>query len=131
MSTLIEVLDDLDTQMYDNFSFYAETLISTWEMFQGNDGQMLIVHHHIVPAVHDHVQHAKRRWPYNDNPDGYMAEILDSYDPDVIQRAFSDTLTDTYNQIYDPWLESMELQHEHDDLTGGLPPHSTSLGSWT
>lgn len=125
-----EAAADLDEQMLRNFQEYATILGETWTTFAGNHGQIVIIQSHILPAVTEHVNRAHKRWPYNENPEHYLARVQSCYNLDVIDRAFSDTLNQSYGDIYDLWLESMDLQHEHEYVVGiigdSFEPHSTS-----
>lgn len=130
MSALSEILDDLDTQMLHGFDDYRSQVRGTWHGFAGNEGQLIIVHQHIIPVCQDHINYAKEEWPINTGPDELVDEILNSYDPDVIERAFSDTLYGMYDEIASIHMESMDFQMEHNYVLGREVAHSTNP-PWT
>lgn len=128
-------LDYYDENMLADFEAYASILESTWEAFDGNEGQNAIVEKYILEAVQSHIANAKERWPYGATPDDYVNDIYSCFDDDVIDRAFSDTIDDTYDQISDYYEDACDLEEDHDDLideNGGSTygPHSTA-SSWT
>lgn len=124
------VLDALDTQMLLNYRAFRDAILTTWETFSGNDGQMTIVQNHILPMSRDYVQQAKEEWPWSGDADEYLENLMSCYDSDVMERAFSGTIYDLYDTIYGYWVESDELQQTHDDILGDSRVHSTNP-PWT
>lgn len=124
--TLSEMLDPLDEQMQKNYYMFKDIIISTWETFSGNEGQMTIVENHIMPMSKDFVKQAKDEWPWSGDADEYIENVFASYDTSVIERAFSGTIYSIYDEIVVLWMESDELQQYHDDLLGHSAVHSTN-----
>lgn len=129
---LNRILDGLDLEMLESFNAYAQTLRDTWEGFSGNEGQSSIIENHIWPAVQEHISQAKDGWPRSAGPDDYYGAVSGCYDPEVIERAFGDTINGSYEEISEFQAESEDLQLEHDHVAsimsnGGPPPdpHST------
>lgn len=132
---IIEVLDDLDGQMLEDFNSYSSELLGAWNQTRerGNNGQRAIIDDHIMPIISEHIRFAKKGWPRAANPDDYREVVMAAFYPDVMGRAFSDTIDESYANMYDYWMEAMDLQDEHDNVAATIgaapPPHSTEA-SW-
>lgn len=128
MATINEQLDDLDQQMFNNFMAYAQAIMDSWESFSGNPGQMTIIREHILPAAQEHISNAANYWPRGASPDEYGPTIYGCYQPDVIERAFSDTIESVVGQLSEWHQEADDFQIEHERLAaiiGGVhEPHS-------
>ena len=121
-----EVLDGYDSAMLANFNVYRSIILTTWDGFVGNPGQMSIVKNHIMPVSVRHVQDAKDEWPWSDDPDGYMEQLYSGYDSDVLARAFGETINNLYDSISELWVEADDWQQRHDEVLGYSAVHSTN-----
>lgn len=124
---LNEILDDLDSDMLGDYEGYSAEAIDGWGSFAGNNGQMVILEKHILPAVAQHIKDAEPNWPFSANPDDYVEAIYNCFDPGVIAQAFSDTINDIYGTLLDYWLSACDTQSEHSFIAGpeNAGPHST------
>lgn len=120
------ILDPMDQQMLDNYNEYRALILHTWSQFGGNEGQMTIVRFHIMPYSQEHVAQARDQWPYSGDSEEYLDGVYNCYDSEVIERAFSDVLNDLYGNISALWMETDEIQREHDDILGHSAVHSTN-----
>lgn len=124
-------LDDLDNSMFSNFEDYEQTLRDTWESFSGNNGQSVIVSDYIMEAVTWHISMAREFWPYGATPADYKDLMYEIFDTEVMQRAFSQTIEQSHDEVYHAWSESMDLQRQHETLLSTIgdsaAPHSTEL----
>lgn len=123
-----EELTVLDTQMYMNFMAYAQTIMDSWRSFQGNHGQKTIMVQHLLPAAYEHIGEAAYYWPRGASASEYPEKIYGSYQTDVVERAFSDTIESIVGELEELQSEAEEWQDEHDALVAILgdswEPHS-------
>ena len=121
-----EILNAFDEELVRQFDEYQFTIRNTWESFAGNEGQMTIVYNHILPHADEHIERAKDLWPWSSDPDEYLDGVMSCYDSDVMQRAFSGTVFEIYDEIGAIWQYADHLQQEHDDVLGHSAVHSTN-----
>jgi len=121
---LSQILDDLDWEMVFCWEAYKGTLIGEWEMFAGNEGQITIVQNHILPATYDHLKEANEEWPWSGDADSWLQTFWESYDQEVLERAFSGTAYEIYDTIGALWQEADGFQQEHDHVLGHSAVHS-------
>ena len=121
------ILDDLDQSMLDNWYSYSEVCVGAWERFSGNNGQMVIVEKHILPTAQKHVENAREDWPKGPGPNDYYDAVYSSFEADVIDRAFSETLEQIMGEIEGYHLDADFSQDEHAVIAGpeNAGPHST------
>lgn len=127
---LSAILDPMDQQMLDNYGMYKHTILSTWEHFAGNEGQMTIVQNHILPYSQEHVEQAREEWPYSGDADEYLDNVLNCFDSEVMLQAFSETIYSLYDFLVNLWMETDDIQREHDGVLGHSAVHSTNP-PWT
>lgn len=121
------ILDGLDEDMLDNYNAYAYEAVEPWLSFSGNNGQLVIVKKYIIPAAEQHAKKARPNWPESDNPDNYIEDLMNCYDPEVMDRAFSDMIQSIAGGLFEYWTYASGVQWEHASLVPGenQGPHST------
>lgn len=123
-----DMLSDLDNQMFNNFVEYSETIMNSWAQFRGNEGQMALIRQHVLPAATEHIGLAAMYWPRGAQPSGYAEALYNCYEPDVIHRAFSNTISDVMDELIELNAESETDQVEHERLCAIIgavwEPHS-------
>ena len=128
--TMNEILNAYDEELVRQFEEYQYAIRSTWENFQGNEGQMVIVQNSILPHADEHIEQARDMWPWSTDADEYLAGVFSCYDSDVMDRAFSGTIFELYDHIAAIWQMADHLQQEHDNILGHSAVHSTNP-PWT
>lgn len=130
---LIEILDQLDGEMYELFLAYATEATAAWEELVGggNSGQSVIVERNVLPTVYEHLALVRERWPRGAGAEEYLEVVSNCYDPEVMERAFGDTIMETYQNMQEYQYEAEEWQWEHDVIAGMLGavpyPHSVAM----
>lgn len=87
-----------------------EMLLTHWEESAAamNSGQQTIYGWHLQFAVEDWLNEAQDYWPDAD-ADWYVDYCYSSYDMDVLERAFSDTIHAPVDDMWDMIYRAQEL----------------------
>lgn len=99
MEDLIEFMEYmLELMITDLYEQYVQVCENNWlTAMQGfNPGQLSIADQNIIPAIDDYLDETSATWvgdfdPASCDPQDYVDAVYDSYDSDVIDRAFSET----------------------------------------
>lgn len=87
-----------------------EGLLSYWEesVAAFNSGQVSIYFQSLESALLDWLDGAQSDWPYAD-ADYYAESMFSAYDSEVTYRAFSETIMDPVDQLWETIYTAQEL----------------------
>lgn len=128
--SITEEVEYLDSLMFNNFMAYAQEIMESWrEVLEiGNNGQKALVMMHLLPAAYEHIGEAAYYWPRGAKASDYPEKLYAAYEPETVQRAFSNTINGVLGALEELQTEAEAWQVEHELLVAILgdswEPHS-------
>lgn len=97
MSDIDTMIDEIDGLL----GAFLETAFAAWEMGGFNEGQSVIFLTYVMPALESWAGGVEENWPWGNSVGDYEWAMYDAYDTEVMDRAFSDTISEPMGAMED------------------------------